>query len=62
VGAAASVVCAQIIASLLFHTAPSDPATFLLVILLLVTVALLAGYFPALRATRIEPAVSLRCD
>jgi len=32
------------------------------VIVLLATVALLAGYFPALRATRIEPAVSLRCD
>lgn len=62
VGAAASAVCAQIIASLLFHTAPSDPATFLAVIALLVTVALFAGYFPALRATRIEPAVSLRCD
>jgi predicted permease len=62
VGAVASVVCAQIIASLLFHTAPSDPPTFLAVIFLLVSVALVAGYFPALRATRIQPAVSLRCD
>jgi ABC-type antimicrobial peptide transport system permease subunit len=62
VGAVASVVCAQVIASLLFHTAPGDPPTFLAVIVLLVTVALFAGYFPALRATRIEPAVSLRCD
>jgi predicted permease len=62
VGAVASVVCAQVIASLLFHTAPSDPPTFLAVILLLVSVALIAGYFPALRATRIQPAVSLRCD
>src|SRR5262245_2757340 len=61
-GAIASAVCAQILASLLFHTAPSDPPTFLAVILLLVSVALLAGYFPALRATRIQPAVSLRCD
>ncbi len=62
VGAVASVVCAQIITSLLFHTAPSDPPTFLAVILLLLSVALIAGYFPALRATRIQPAVSLRCD
>ena len=62
VGAVASVVCAQIIASLLFHTAPSDPPTFLAVIFLLVSVALVAGYFPALRATRIQPAISLRCD
>jgi len=62
VGAVASMVSAQVTASLLFRTAPSDPPTFLAVILLLVSVALLAGYFPALRATRIQPAVSLRCD
>jgi len=62
VGALASIVVSQVIASLLFHTAPSDPATFLAVMFLLIVVALIAGYFPALRATRIQPAVALRCD
>jgi len=48
--------------SLLFQTEPSDPATFVAVMILLVTVATIAGYVPALRATRIHPAVALRCE
>jgi predicted permease len=62
VGAVGSLVVSQVIASLLFHTTPSDPATFIAVMFLLISVALVAGYFPALRATRIQPAVALRCD
>jgi predicted permease len=62
VGAAGSIVVSQVIASLLFHTTPSDPATFVAVMILLISVALVAGYFPALRATRIQPAIALRCD
>jgi predicted permease len=62
VGAVGSIVVSQVIASLLFHTTPSDPATFVAVMFLLISVALVAGYFPALRATRIQPAIALRCD
>jgi len=62
VGAAGSIVVSQVIASLLFDTTPSDPATFVAVMILLISVALVAGYFPALRATRIQPAIALRCD
>ena len=62
IGAVASVAASQIIASLLFKTEPNDPATFGGVIFLLVAVAVLAGYFPALRATRVDPAIALRSE
>jgi predicted permease len=61
-GVFASFACSQVMTSLLFQTEPSDPATFVAVMILLVTVATIAGYVPALRATRIHPAVALRCE
>ncbi len=62
IGAAASVLTARVIASLLFHTDPDDPPTFAIAIFLLVGVALAAGYFPALRATRVDPVIALRSE
>jgi predicted permease len=60
VGAVASSGVAALIASLLFGTRPADPATFIGVVTLLAAVALLAGYLPARRASRINPMVALR--
>ena len=60
IGAVASVGVSSLIASLLFGTTPTDPATFAVIVLLLVAVALLAGYIPARRASRINPMVALR--
>jgi predicted permease len=60
VGIFASVVVARLIASLLFRTAPSDPLAFAGMVILLGAVALLAGYLPARRASKIHPMVALR--
>jgi predicted permease len=60
VGTIVSFATARLIASLLFGTDPTDPLTFLAMVLILFTIALLAGYIPARRASRINPMVALR--
>jgi ABC-type antimicrobial peptide transport system permease subunit len=62
IGAVASTAVSQVITSLLFHTEPNDPVTFLAVTAVLVLVALFAGFFPALRATRVDPTIALRSE
>jgi ABC-type antimicrobial peptide transport system permease subunit len=59
-GTIISFATSRLIASLLFGTDPADPATFLAMVLILVTIALLAGYIPARRASRINPMIALR--
>jgi len=60
VGAFASLLVSRAIAALLFNTAPNDPITFAAMVLLIGAVALLAGYIPARRASRINPMAALR--
>jgi len=62
VGVVASFAASRLIASLLFKTEPTDPTTFAGVLMLLLTVAMLAGYVPARRATRIDPITALRYE
>jgi putative ABC transport system permease protein len=50
----------RVIASQLYDVRPTDPITFVLVASLLTGVALVANLVPALRATRVDPAVVLR--
>jgi predicted permease len=61
-GAVGSILIARLIASLLFRTEPNDPMTFVAVATILLVVALAAGYFPALRATRVDPVTALRSE
>jgi len=62
VGLGGAAAGTRIIQSFLFETEPTDPATFAVVALLLVGTGGLAALVPALRAARIDPAMTLRTD
>jgi putative ABC transport system permease protein len=62
VGVIAALGATQLVATLLYGVAPRDPLTFAAVVLLLVLVALGASWFPARRATRLDPIVALRAE
>jgi predicted permease len=59
-GIVASLAVARLIASLLYSTSPWDAQTFLAMVLAVLAVALISGYFPARRASRVSPMRALR--
>jgi putative ABC transport system permease protein len=61
-GLAVSLVVTRILADQLFGVPPHDPATLAVVIAVVVLAGLCACYFPARRATRVDPMVALRSD
>jgi len=61
-GLAGAMALTTLLKTMLFGVGAHDPATFLTVPLLLATVALLAAYLPARRASRMPPVEALRAE
>jgi putative ABC transport system permease protein len=59
-GMLAAVLATRALRSMLFGVTPLDPVSFAVAPAVLATVALLACYLPARRATRVDPLVALR--
>jgi putative ABC transport system permease protein len=62
IGLAGSIAVTRLMTAMLYQTSPTDPVTFVVSAVLFTTVALLASYLPARRATRIDPTDALRSE
>jgi macrolide transport system ATP-binding/permease protein len=56
----AALIGTRLVKSFLFETQPNDPGTLALAAAVLLSAAILAGYAPARRASRIDPVAALR--
>ena len=61
-GFGGALALTRLMQGILFETEPTDPVTFASVSVFLAGVALCASYLPALRASRIDPAASLKSE
>ncbi|MFN7949055.1 MAG: ABC transporter permease [Blastocatellia bacterium] len=61
-GLVGSIAVTRVMQSLLYGISATDPATFVVVALLLIAVALAACWIPARRATRVDPVIALRSE
>lgn len=62
VGIPCALAASRLLAGMLFGVSSTDLTTILVAVLLLLTVTALAGYFPARRASSIDPMVALRSE
>ena len=60
IGVPATLAITRLASALLFGVSPADPLTIAAATLLMITVAALAGFLPARRASRLDPMVALR--
>jgi predicted permease len=59
-GIGGALVAARVIRGLLFGVAPHDPVTFVAVAVMMASIGIVACWIPALRASRIDPAITMR--
>jgi len=62
IGIAAALVLSRFLETLLFETSPRDPLSFFIAPSLLVGVAVIASWIPAVRAAKLNPVEALRSD
>lgn len=62
VGVVLAFARTRTLASFLYGVSTRDPLTFLAVALLLIGVAIVAGFFPARRAAQVDPMAALRAE
>jgi len=62
IGLGGSLIMTRSLAALLFGVNSYDPASFIGTVIVLVVVATIAGYFPARRASQIDPINALRSN
>jgi putative ABC transport system permease protein len=62
IGVGAALALSRYMDSLVFGVKPRDPMVFVTVVVVLSAVAWAATYFPALRASRVDPTESLRYE
>jgi putative ABC transport system permease protein len=62
VGLAASLVANKVLASELWGVSARDPLTFIAVALVVLAAGVAACWFPAQRATRVDPMIALRFE
>lgn len=62
VGVAAALAVVRVLRASLYGVSPTDPLAFVAAAAVLLAVALVASYIPAIRATGVDPLVALRYD
>jgi ABC-type antimicrobial peptide transport system permease subunit len=62
IGTAVALSLSSVLRSFVWGVSPTDPVTFVVVVGLVLGVATVAGMLPALRISRLDPALTLRAE